>query len=570
MNHIYRKVWNRRLGAFVAVAETARSCGKAAGAAGLVAAASAAFAAGPGTLPTGGQVTAGSAAIAQQGSAMTVTQGSQRAAINWQNFSIGKDASVTFQQPNAQAVVLNRVTGADTSVIDGALKANGQVFVLNPNGVLFGKGARVDTAGLVASTRDLSDADFMAGKASFSGSGAGSVVNEGTLNAADGGYVALIGQQVRNDGVISAKLGHVALAAGNQVTLNFNGSSLVGVTLEQGALDSLVANGGAILADGGQVLLTAKAAEGLLDGMVNHSGEIRARSIAEHEGKIVLLGDMERGTTTVSGTLDASAPDGGNGGFIETSAAKVKVADSAHITTAAPQGKTGTWLIDPQDYTIASGGDISGATLSAQLNNNHVGIQSINGGTSGNGDIFVNDAVNWSANTTLSLVADRNIYINKPITATGASGKLALEYGQAANDGVVGGQASDYYVWAPISLQAGQNFSTIAGGLGSTNTYTVVTSLGALGNTSTADLIGALNTSTVTAYLALGANMDANSISFTNSVAGSNTPTVFTGLGHTISNIDIAGASNANSCLLRRRPGQPDGARSAPGQREYP
>ncbi|MFT3720741.1 YDG domain-containing protein [Pseudorhodoferax sp.] len=553
MNRIYRKVWSRRLGAFVAVAETARSRGKSAGAACLVLAGTTALAAGPAAtaLPTGGQVTAGSAAIAQQGSAMTVTQGSQRAAINWQGFSIGKDASVRFQQPNAQAVVLNRVTGAQASVIDGALQANGQVFVLNPNGVLFGKGARVDTAGLVASTRGLSDADFMAGKITFSGSGTGQVVNQGTLTAADGGYVALIGQQVRNDGVITAKLGHVALAAGNQVTLNFNGSALVGVTIEQGALDSLVANGGAILADGGEVLLTAKAAEGLLDGMVNHSGEIRARSIAEHEGKIVLLGDMERGTTTVSGTLDASAPDGANGvngGFIETSAAKVKVADGARITTAAAQGRTGTWLIDPQDYTIAaSGGDISGATLSTQLNSNHVAIQSVNGGTSGNGDIFVNDAVNWSANTTLSLVADRNIYINKPITATGASGKLALEYGQAASNGVVGGQTSDYYVWAPVSLQDGPNFSTMAGGLGTTNTYTVVNTLGTLSSTSTTDLLGALRGSTAVPYLALGANMDASGISFPSSVAGSNTPTVFTGLGHKISNIDIVGGSTAKA-----------------------
>ncbi|MFT3720437.1 YDG domain-containing protein [Pseudorhodoferax sp.] len=547
MNRIYRKVWSRRLGAFVAVAETARSRGKSAGAACLVLAGTTALAAGPAAtaLPTGGQVTAGSAAIAQQGSAMTVTQGSQRAAINWQGFSIGKDASVRFQQPNAQAVVLNRVTGAQASVIDGALQANGQVFVLNPNGVLFGKGARVDTAGLVASTRGLSDADFMAGKTTFSGSGAGSVVNEGTLNAADGGYVALIGQQVRNDGVISAKLGHVALAAGNQVTLNFNGSTLVGVTIEQGALDSLVANGGAILADGGEVLLTAKAAEGLLDGMVNHSGEIRARSIAEHEGKIVLLGDMERGTTTVSGTLDASAPDGANGvngGFIETSAAKVKVADGARITTAAAQGRTGTWLIDPNDYTIAaSGGDISGAALAAQLAGNNVVIQSTTGSNiNGNGDIFVNDAVNWSANSRLMLYADRNIYINKPITATGASGHLLLAPGMATNNGVVGGQTSDYYVNAPISLQAGQNFSTQLGYANYTRTYTVVNSLGALGSTSATDLIGALSGSTAIPYLALGANLDASNIAFTNSVAGSNTPTVFAGLGHKISNIDIA------------------------------
>jgi filamentous hemagglutinin family protein len=446
MNKIHRKVWNQHRGAFMVVAESAPSRGKRSGTSGallasvLVAAVAAgpALAAGPApnTLPVGAQVTAGQAQVGHSGNTLTVTQDSQRAAINWQSFSIGADAAVSFVQPNAAAVALNRVTGREGSVIDGALQANGQVFILNPNGVLFGKGARVDTAGLLATTLGLSDADFMAGRARFTGSG-GPVVNEGTLSARDGGYVALIGSQVKNDGVITARLGTVALASGNKVSLNFNGDALVGVTLEDGALEALVANGGAIRADGGLVLLTAKAAEGLLGGMVNNTGEVRAQTISEREGKIFLLGDMQSGTVKVGGTLDASAPQGGNGGFIETSAASVKVADDARVGTRSPVGRNGTWLIDPTDFNIVAGsGSQSGSgigvtTLESALAAGNVTIQTQSAG-SANGDINVNAPVSWNANL-LTLEAHGDINVNAVMSASGTS-TLDLKTGYSAGN----------------------------------------------------------------------------------------------------------------------------------------
>jgi len=401
--------------------------------------------------PTGGVIAAGSATIAGGAGSMTVTQTTQNAAINWQSFSIGAGEAVRFVQPASSSVALNRVLGADPSSILGSLSANGRIFLVNPNGILFGKGAAVNVGGLVASTRNISDSDFMAGKYQFSGTGGGTVTNQGSINA-DGGAVALLGASVSNEGLISAHLGSVVLAAGNAVTIDVAGDGLLSVAVNQGAANALVQNSGLIRADGGYVLLTAQAAGNLLQTVVNNTGVIQAQTIDTRNGRIMLMGDMQSGTMNVGGTLDASAPNGGNGGFIETSAAYVKIASDAKVTTAAPMGTTGTWLIDPQDFTIGSGAtdNISGATLSALLVTNSVTIttatgpdttvagtpplSTLNTATIGNGDIHVNEAVAWTATpstTTLTLIADRDVNINSAITAT--NGNLVACCGRDIN-----------------------------------------------------------------------------------------------------------------------------------------
>ncbi|MDO8702379.1 MAG: hypothetical protein Q7J77_08140, partial [Undibacterium sp.] len=203
------------------------------------------------------------------------------------------------------------------------------------------------------------------------------------------------------------------------VTMDVAGDGLLNVSVSQGAVNALVENRGMIQADGGRVLLTAQAAGNLLQTAVNNTGVIQAQTIGNRNGTILLLGDMQSGTMSVGGTLDASAPNGGNGGFIETSAARVSIRDDVRVTTAAPQGLMGTWLIDPQDFIIGAGGNISGATLSAQLVNNSINITTAAG--TGNGDIFVNDAITWTAAgapTTLTLTADRDTNINAAVTAT--------------------------------------------------------------------------------------------------------------------------------------------------------
>jgi filamentous hemagglutinin family protein len=444
MNLIHRSIWNDQTGTFVAVSENTRSAGKRASSCTAVGgqarfglnilAVSLMMACGASALaqPAGGVVSAGSATIGGTSGNMTITQTTPNVAINWQSFGVKAGESVQFVQPGSSSVALNRVIGANPSGIFGSLSSNGKVFLVNPNGILFGQGASVNVGGLVASTLAISDANFMANNYKFSGAGTGSVVNQGTINAADGGYVALLGANVSNEGVIAAKLGTVALAAGNAVTLDMAGDKLLNVTVDQGAVNALVENGGMLRADGGQVLMTTQAAGSLLSNAVNNTGVVQAQTLVTGEnGTIKLLGGMETGTMNVAGLLDASAPNGGNGGFVETSAAKVKVQNGARVTTAAVQGNTGTWLIDPPDFTIGAGGDIEGATLGANLLGSNIIISSNDGSTGNNGDIHVNQAITWTAPTKLTLDAMRDVNINQAMTAT--NGSLVAKAGRDVN-----------------------------------------------------------------------------------------------------------------------------------------
>lgn len=443
MNRSFRSIWSDRTGNFVAVSEHAGSAGQrtsssvsAAGNAprftlqAMAMSALLALGVNAWAQPTGGVVAAGAATIQTGANNTTIQQSTANVVINWQGFNIGAGQSVQFVQPSSSSVALNRVLGADPSSILGNLSANGRVFLVNPNGILFGKGSVVNVGGLVASSLNIADADFMAGSSKFSGVG-GSVLNQGAIHA-DGGHVVLLGAQVGNDGVISARLGAVTLAAGNAVTLDVAGDGLLNVSVNQGAVDALVQNGGLIQADGGRVLLTAQSAGSLLHSAVNNTGVVRAQTLVTGaDGSIMLMGDMQSGTVNVGGTLDASAPNGGNGGFIETSAAHVKV-HNARITTLASAGKTGNWLIDPMDYTVAvAGGDITGVQLGADLESTNVTIQSI-AGTSGTlGNVNVNAAVTWTAPTTLTLEAVNDVNINAAITGT--NGSLVARAGNDVN-----------------------------------------------------------------------------------------------------------------------------------------
>ena len=445
MNAIYTSIWNETTGTYVAASENAQSAGKrtsscvrsGAGAGArfqlrtlavslMLSCGVAAYAA-----PVGGVVTAGGASINHGTGNTLITQTTQNAAINWLSFNVAAGESVKFVQPNASSVALNRVLGADPSNILGSLSANGKVFLVNPNGILFGQGAQVNVGGLVASTLNLTDSDFMAGSYKFSGTGNAAVVNQGSISTSAGGYVALLGANVRNDGVIMANLGTVALAAGTGITLDLAGDGLLNVTVNQGAVGALVQNGGLIQADGGAVLLSAQAAGNLLPSVVNNTGVIRAQTLENHNGKIRLLGDMQSGSVNVGGTLDASAPTGGDGGFIETSAAHVKVADSAHITTLASAGKTGTWLVDPTDFTVSATGDITGAALGTQLDLTNVTLQSSAGGAGTLGNVNVNDPVSWTATTTLAMNAVNDVNIAAAVT--GINGSVSATAGHDVN-----------------------------------------------------------------------------------------------------------------------------------------
>lgn len=477
MNRIYRLCWNAATAQWVAASELARNSRPAARststskgpraasiALAIALALGAAGAAHAGQ--TGGQIVSGSGAIHQNGATTTINQGSQHLSLNWQTFDVAPNETVNFVQPGRDAIAVNRILGNSASEIYGHLNANGQVWLINPNGVLFGEGAQVNVGGLVASTLDTSDSSLSSNTRSFSGDGKGSIVNKGSIHAASGGYVALLGNTVSNQGTISAQLGTVAMGGGSAVTLTFDGSQLLHLQVDRSTLDNLVENRQLVQADGGRVLMTAGAADSLLASTVNNTGVVRAQTVENHNGQIVLLGGMQAGHVSVEGTLDASAPNGGNGGNIETSAAFAYIG-AASINASAPKGKAGTWLVDPYDLTIDG---TAAATISTTLNGgtNVTETTTATGATgpgvqnaSGVGDINVNSAITWSnAAATLTLDAYRGINVNAPISGAGG---VVLKAGSGGTGNILLAASGTIAGGTGVTLTAANNFINNAG-----------------------------------------------------------------------------------------------------------
>lgn len=406
-------------------------------------------------LPEGGQVAAGQAAITTAGSTMTIAQQTAQAIINWQNFGIGSGEAVHINQPNSQAMLLNRVVGSNPSEIFGQLTANGQVILVNPNGVFFRPGSSVDVGGLTASTLNIANEDFLKGQLRFAGDSKNPVVNAGNITAQNG-YVNLLAKEVVNEGIIAAQTGSVNLAAGSGMSLDYNGDGKMTVAVTDGAYQSAVANKKLIQADGGLVVMTASGKDALMDSAVNNSGMIQANTLGEARGQISLTGDNIATTGVISadggsnghgGTIKIianhkTAVDGqlsaqggqlaGDGGFIETSGDIVSIGDRSSIQANAPQGKAGQWLIDPVDITISDDGtdqSEDGTNIKTSFINNtlqngsNVTLNTDRAGTDEDeGTITVNGAISVENNVrdaTLTLKANKSININQDISFTG-------------------------------------------------------------------------------------------------------------------------------------------------------
>ena len=265
--------------------------------------------------PIGGAVAAGSATITGQGTALTtINQTGNQVIINWQNFSIGAGEVTQFIQPSANASALNRVLSGNPSEIFGELKANGQVFVINPNGILVGASGKIDTKSFVASTLDIPNANFLSGGGlTLSGNSTASVENQGTITAL-GGDVFLIGNTVRNSGTILAPQGTVGLAAGSQVQLvqagNERLSVLAGNPSTSGASTG-VDNSGTI----GAATAELKAAGGNIYALaINNGGVVRATGIVNENGHIYLR--AAGANIQNSGTIAANNADGSGGSIV--------------------------------------------------------------------------------------------------------------------------------------------------------------------------------------------------------------------------------------------------------------
>ncbi len=305
----------------------------------------------PNAQPQGGVTVAGSATISQTATSTTINQTSQRAALNWQSFNVGSQQTVNFQQPSSSAVALNRVVGPDPSQIAGRINANGQVVLVNQSGVVFTQGAQVNAAGLMVSTAGITNQNFMAGTMKFDqpGNPNARIENAGNITVKQAGLAALVAPQVANSGTITATLGHVVLAGAKTATLDMYGDGLVAldvtnqVTQVPVAADgtkatALVTNTGTILAAGGTVQLTARAADGIVQTLVNAGGKISTPTVGNSTGTIAL--NAIGGTVIVEGQLsatgDAPGSTGGAVGVLATNG--VGIAAGATIDVSGNAG----------------------------------------------------------------------------------------------------------------------------------------------------------------------------------------------------------------------------------------
>jgi len=325
-------------------------------------------------LPTNGQVAAGTASISTAGSVdapvMHVNQTSQRAIVNWDKFDVGTNATVNFNQPNAQASTLNRINDSNPSQIFGKINAPGEVVLVNQAGVYFSPSSSLDVGAVVATSHHISDADYMAGKSSYDRKGAtGKVINEGNIKTALGGYVALLAPEVRNSGVIVAQMGTVVMAAGERVTLNFDPSRhLTTITTTPSAIATLIENHNAVKAPGGLIILSGNALNNLVTSLVRQNGTLEASAdtsgFVTKGGRILISGNhvkLETGSKTV-----ARGPAGG--GEVQITATQTATIDTgAKVSVSATEsGNAGKIAIHADEKTtingtlLAQGGKVSG------------------------------------------------------------------------------------------------------------------------------------------------------------------------------------------------------------------
>ena len=287
-------------------------------------------------LPTNPNIESGAATITQSTNQLTINQSTDKLITNWSSFNIGKDATVQFNQPSSTSSALNRVNSNDPSYIFGSLRANGQVILINPSGVIFGQGARFDAGSFIASTLNLKSSDFLNNKYIFERDPnlqAGSIENNGSINAFAGGTVAFIAPQIVNNGSIATPSGTAALLSGDKVTLTLSGNRLISYSVDVGTLNSLIENKNIIKADDGVVILSAKALSSIKKSVVNNSGIIEAKGITKEGGKVFLDGDI----VINSGTINVSSSKN-KGGNIQITGDDLKITSSAKLIATGATG----------------------------------------------------------------------------------------------------------------------------------------------------------------------------------------------------------------------------------------
>jgi len=423
-------------------------------------------------------VTSGSATVTQAPNTTTINQTSQKAILQWNSFNIRSNEQTHFIQP-AGGVALNRINpNQGPSQIFGVLTATGKVILVNGSGVFFGPGSQVNVGGLIASTADITNANFLNNKYIFdqASNRDGGIINSGTIKTADYGLVAFLGDGVRNDGKIVANFGTVLLASGGKFTLDFNGDQLINFTIDQEGKHANITNNGSIIARAGSVLVSVNAAKCVLDNAINMNGVVVANSVSQQNGEIIL--SANNGAINVKGKLIAEGnTPGSTGGTIKILAQSVDIESRALlnvrgdstggniIIAGAQNGSvlTNAKFIDidrgslldtsATSLTGASGGNIfiqgNDTTISGKLRT----VVNSSGGTGGtiniagaNIDIEKHAILNASAN---GLGATGGLIVlgsnsNGPVTNHIDIDKRSVLKAVAIGDGGTGGQITLY------------------------------------------------------------------------------------------------------------------------------
>ena len=385
-------------------------------------------------LPTGGQVAAGQASITTGSTQTSINQSSSHAVINWTGFDTNAGETVEFVQPSSSAIALNRISGSATS-FDGSLLANGNVWLLNSNGILFGKNANVNVGGLLATTSSISNSNFMAGNYSFTPGGNPNafITNSGNITVAQGGLAALVAPSVVNSGTITANFGRVQLAASDNYTVDLYGDGLINLYASPAITSELVANHGTINASGGSVALSTASASNVVGSLINMDGVINASdgAIAVNAATLENTGTMQatNGSITITaknigqqGTLAA------NGGTINETFSGAYIDNAASLTQAQNisliGSGTGSSLFASGNYN-ASG--VTGGTIAMTANQMWLYAATLNAsGTYGGGNIFLGGGLHGDGTLAHAQQLSVNDYttLNADATQHGNGGEI--------------------------------------------------------------------------------------------------------------------------------------------------
>ncbi|PKG37157.1 beta strand repeat-containing protein, partial [Psychromonas sp. Urea-02u-13] len=411
--------------------------------------------------PTGGDIVGGTGTISKDDLATIIKQTSQNIAIDWDSYNIDATEVVKYIQPNGQSIALNRILGVNGSTIAGKIESNGQVILINPNGLVFTDTSVLNVGGIIASGLNMNTSDFMNGDYIFDEvvGTEGTVINRGIINASLGGLVveghgvggnvALIGKQVINEGLIEAHLGSVTLAAGKQAVLTFDSSGVLGVRVskeilqEELGIDPAVVNSGEINAAGGRVLLTASTSQDIFSQAVNAGIDEATSAVVHADGSFTLGGGSD---VLNSGLVDVSTGD-----YSQTAGQIVligeNVTSSGELRADSTVGDAGSIELNSRDKTLLTDNSMTSAQ---GLNSGKGGEIKVLGGSVGLFDQSVVDVSGVEGGGQVLIGGD---YRGENIQVTNASGTFVAKDVVINADAISAGDGGEVIIWADKSAK---------------------------------------------------------------------------------------------------------------------